>query len=219
MRGIVFDMDGTLTDTNELYSEAYIRGFERAGIKVRDNPHLEQAMWSLYGRSPQEIVEGVLKEAGVPVSRTNEVLEMVFTEMEQTLSGRDVLYPGVSEALEILSKSHRLGLVTGSPERIARAAMKQAINLFGGIVCGDREREWKPSPGPLLKCARLLGLPPEECAYVGDTPVDMEAAKRAGMLPVGVLTGPFSREELENAGARIVIESAARLPLVMDRLK
>jgi len=73
-------------------------------------------------------------------------------------------------------------------------------------VLGTRDdRTKKPDPSGALEIASAMGLPPGEILFVGDTPVDVETARRAGMISVGALWGMRTREELEAAGAQHLI--------------
>ncbi|MBL7063321.1 MAG: HAD family hydrolase, partial [Anaerolineae bacterium] len=84
-------------------------------------------------------------------------------------------------------------------------------DLFDALV--TRESTWrlKPHPAPVRHAARLLGVPVEQCAMVGDTTVDVKSARRAGAWAVGVLCGFGEREELERASAHVVLEHTAQL--------
>jgi beta-phosphoglucomutase-like phosphatase (HAD superfamily) len=76
----------------------------------------------------------------------------------------------------------------------------------------------KPEPDLFLECAHRLDLPPEQCYVVGDAVWDLLAARRAGMLSVGVLTGGYGEDELIRAGAYRVYRDAAELRVSLDEL-
>jgi phosphoglycolate phosphatase-like HAD superfamily hydrolase len=83
--------------------------------------------------------------------------------------------------------------------------------IFETLV--TRESTWrlKPHPAPIRHAARQLGVPVESCVMVGDTTVDVKSARRAGAWAVAVLCGFGEREELERAGAHVVLEHTSHL--------
>ncbi|RMG97178.1 MAG: HAD family hydrolase, partial [Chloroflexi bacterium] len=80
------------------------------------------------------------------------------------------------------------------------------------VTCGLQDtRRLKPHPSPVLLAAKRLNLPPDACLMVGDTTVDIRAARSAGAWSAGVLCGFGEQEELEKAGAHLILPSTADL--------
>ncbi len=128
------------------------------------------------------------------------------------------LVPGAAEALEWLGgQGRRLVLVTaGHRERIELELRATGLEgCFEAHVFGNEVPHQKPDPAPLLLTSRYLGLPPDQIILVADAGDDMRMAKRAGSLPIGVLTGAARRKGLQAAGARWVARDvvAAVAPL------
>jgi pyrophosphatase PpaX len=85
-------------------------------------------------------------------------------------------------------------------------------HLFDAVVGGDETEHHKPDPEPLLLGAQRLGADPTTCAYVGDSPFDMRAAKRAGMGAIAVTWGGIhARDGLEAEDPDAIVESAEEL--------
>lgn len=120
---------------------------------------------------------------------------------------------GVEEMLAGLDGRYRLAVVTtrGLDDAEAFLAQYDLRGVLDALV--TRESTWrlKPHPAPIQCAARLLGVPVARCAMVGDTTVDVKAARRAGAWAVGVLCGFGEREELEQTGAHVVLEHTAQL--------
>ncbi len=120
---------------------------------------------------------------------------------------------GVAEMLGGLNGCYRLAIVTTRGRNETEAFLEQynLHNLFQVLV--TRESTWrlKPHPAPIQCAAQLLGVPVERCIMVGDTTVDVKSARRAGAWAVGVLCGFGEREELEQAGAHVILEHTAQL--------
>ncbi len=133
-------------------------------------------------------------------------------------AGRFHLIHGVEEAVLQLAARYRIGLVTTR----ARPDLDRFLTQFprlaqvAAVSYGAQDtRRLKPHPEPILTAARQLGLSPQVCLMVGDTPVDMTSARRAGAWRIGVLSGFGEQAELIRAGAQAVLGSPADLPLVV----
>lgn len=127
-------------------------------------------------------------------------------------------YPGVEAALEeLISAGHRLGVVTSKLHSVAQQGLDRfSLGRFFEVLVGsDDVTVHKPDPHPLLHAARLMGVPAEKCAYVGDSPHDMRAARAAGMVAVAATWGVAERTRLLEAGAQYethsMTEAAAAL--------
>ena len=109
-------------------------------------------------------------------------------------------YPGVVEAVRRL---HRMGAPLGLVTSKLRRGTRRGLRLlgleeeFGVRICADDVVNGKPHPEPVLMALQALGASPEDALFVGDSPHDIEAGKRAGVTTVAVAWGPFPRETLE----------------------
>jgi phosphoglycolate phosphatase len=123
------------------------------------------------------------------------------------------LIPGVKNALEHLADQYPLGIVTAREHHSAHAilAAHGLETLFRCVATARTVRRAKPHPDPILWAVDQLGVSPERCLMVGDTTVDMLSARAAGVHTVGVLCGFGEREELEAAGAELILESTPAL--------
>jgi len=127
------------------------------------------------------------------------------------------LVPGVRPLIQHLATVGQLAVVSTRSQEDAVLFLKQHAlsEYFHLLATQETTKRLKPHPDPVLYAAKQLGLPPAACVMVGDTPVDMRAARRAGAWAVGVLCGFGEEAELWRAGAHIVLESTADLlPLV-----
>jgi phosphoglycolate phosphatase-like HAD superfamily hydrolase len=127
------------------------------------------------------------------------------------------MIPGVRKLFSAVGRRNiPIGVVT-STERsniqrkltpLARHGLKDALAAV--IAIEDAPRR-KPAPDPLLVCADQLGVPPQNCLYAGDSRVDIQAGRAAGMITVGVLTGLDDRETLAQASPTMILDSVADL--------
>jgi HAD superfamily hydrolase (TIGR01509 family) len=119
-----------------------------------------------------------------------------------------------------LGRAHHLGLVTsGDRDRVTRQLREfRLTRAFAARVCSGDTPEKKPHPAPLRLALQQLRLKPSACVYVGDSPEDLEMAKRAGVRAIAVL-GPFPTEKrLRAARPDFLLESIRELPETLKRL-
>jgi phosphoglycolate phosphatase len=130
------------------------------------------------------------------------------------------LIPGTAATLETLAERYRLGLVTTRSRYHIDAFLAGFPDLAPAfaVTCGLQDTlRLKPHPAPILLAAETLGLPPPACLMVGDTTVDIRAAKRAGAWAAGVLSGFGEEGELRRSGADAIVGSVAELVEVMEK--
>jgi HAD superfamily hydrolase (TIGR01509 family) len=124
--------------------------------------------------------------------------------------GRDVkLFDGSLDLLEHLQGKVKLGLASMNDREVIDYMLKMTNiqRFFDAPLTADDISEPKPNPEIFLKCALKLGTSPERCVVVEDSIFGVEAAKKARMGCIAVLTGVYSRRELENAGADLMVSS------------
>jgi len=123
------------------------------------------------------------------------------------------------EIVEVLprlrAEGRRLGIVTAKRRATVRLAFDRLPGLEGNfevVVTAEDTQRHKPDPAPLLHAASKLGAPPSDCAYVGDSPFDVRAAKAAGMHAIAVTWGGIhTRGRLEEEEPDAVVDSAEEL--------
>lgn len=131
--------------------------------------------------------------------------------------------PPLPGAIELLKILHRKGIVHGIATSSNPSDMRRAIQGLGigkETVVVDRgdAAQAKPEPDLFLECQRRLGVPAQECYVVGDAVWDLLAARRAGMLGIGLLTGGYSEEELIGAGAYRVFQNLGEVHAHLEEL-
>ena len=216
MRALIFDLDGTLVDTVYAHVFAWQRALSESGMAI-DGWRIHRRIGmsgGLFTRAVgREIGRELTPEEAQAIQRRHGEL---FLEL---LTERRPL-PGAVELLQFLRK-------TGIPHGIATSGRRPDIDrslaaLGVGpelvvIERGDVPRA-KPEPDLFLACQKKLGVLPEECYVVGDAVWDLLAARRAGMLSVGLLSGGYGEDELGRAGAFRVYRDAAELYRSLDEL-
>lgn len=206
---LLFDLDGTLIDTLDLIRES-----------------MRYATSTVLGAPlPDDVL---MHNVGVPLAvQMREFSEPHADELlrayrEHNDRVHDLLvreYPGVEAALETLSGAGlRMGVVTSKLHRVARKGLDRftLMRFFEILVGSDDVEIHKPHPFPLLRAASAMGVEPTRCAYVGDSPHDMEAASSAGMMAIAATWGVASRDRLVAAGAQVEAASMSDIVAIVS---
>jgi HAD superfamily hydrolase (TIGR01509 family) len=217
VRGIIFDLDGTLVDTNPTHVEAWRRAFQRFGYDVpRERIELE------IGKGGDKLVPAVLGTDGE--KRQGEALRKAQKEEFLALAGktRFQVFPGAVELLEALGRrGFRTALATSSDDKHLKATFESAgvefTKLVDVVVTKSDADASKPDPDIIEAAVRKLGLAPSDCTLVGDTIYDGEACVAAGVPFLGVLSGGTPGPELSAAGAVGVWRDTAHLLDELDQ--
>jgi pyrophosphatase PpaX len=186
---VVFDLDGTIVDSVELI----IVSFQHAMREVLGKEVSRKESIAYVGRPLREQMVIFCPE------RADELVtsyrEFNHREHDRMLS----LYEGILPLLDRLQKAGvKLGLVTSK----SRPTTQMAFDLtgiehyFGSTICSDESPGNKPSPDPILLCLERLEVSPDDAAYVGDSPADIQAARAAGVEAIGVTWGVFDADTL-----------------------
>ncbi|SHI64191.1 HAD family hydrolase [Wenxinia saemankumensis] len=224
LRGVLFDKDGTLFGFQQTwapFAEAVIADLADRGADPGE------VAWTLGFDRDRRLYRPdspVIAETAAEVAR---LLERFAPDDPPGLAARlDRLAAGIAPvpatdlraALSPLAAAGlRLGVVTNDSAGAARAHLVRAgvADLFDPVIGYDSGHGGKPDPGPLLAGAAAWGLPPDRIAMVGDSAHDLVAGRAAGMVPVGVLTGPADRAALAPL-ARAVLPSIADLTDLLE---
>jgi HAD superfamily hydrolase (TIGR01509 family) len=208
LEGVLFDWDGTLINSYQADTSAYLAMFKEMGIA-----------WGL-----QELERHyspnwyqVYRAAGLPRKRWEDADRAWRAHYAKH---QPELIAGARGVLASVGNAHHLGLVTsGDRDRVTRQLRKfRLTTLFAARVCSGDTLRKKPHPEPLRLALRQMHLPPSACVYVGDAPQDVEMARRAGVRAIGVL-GPFPTEKrLRAARPEFLIGSLEELPDVLKKL-
>lgn len=201
---VLFDLDGTLADTIPLIVASYQHAFRTV---LREE--IEEARARAWIGRP--LLGALLEES----PEHGHELDRVYREWNLANTERLIRpYAGVSAMLPALSAAGVVaGIVTSKRRETAQLALG-SVGLGGALdvlAALEDTDEHKPKPAPLLHGARSLGVPPEDCCYVGDATVDVLAARAAGMTAVAVTWGAGEREALAQTHPDRLVDSVAEL--------
>lgn len=216
MRAMIFDLDGTLVDTVYAHVFAWQRAFAESGLAI-DGWRIHRRI----GMSGGLFARAAARELGREINaEQEEALQQRHGELyRQFLPERRPL-PGAVELLETLRRNGVVFGIATSGRRPEINASLEALRIGGDTVVIERRdvARAKPEPDLFLACQARLGVPAAECYVVGDAVWDLLAARRAGMLSVGLLSGGYGEDELLASGAFRVYRDAAELHHSLDEL-
>lgn len=210
-KGIVFDVDGTLTDSIEAYYEIFREVCARFDIQVCRKDVLEpMAVGSnVWDRAiPHEVPDRQEK-----IKQCSGILREVFLDV----MARTCPFPGLGDLLERLRRNGvTLGILTSS-WRPALVPLEEngLIPYFSAVITREDGYALKPAPDGVLACLKLMNVDRCDALAVGDSPLDIRAGKEAGVVTVGVLSGIATREQLEAEIPALIIDGVDALAAVL----
>jgi phosphoglycolate phosphatase len=216
-KAVIFDLDGTLLDTLSDLSDAMNRVLHQMGFATHSTGEYRRFV----GNGALMLVKRALPQESHDEELVRSCLTAFLRDYGMNWMIRTRPYDGVSEMLDTLVESgFRMAILSNKPDEITKISVRELLSKWTfDAVIGQRDGvPLKPEPTGALEIAELLHIQPSECVYLGDSPVDMETAIAAGMLPVGVLWGFRSQEELLEGGARVLIREPTELLGVLEKL-
>ena len=208
IKAVIFDLDGTLTDTIGDLAAAVNYVLEKNGFPTHD----EEKYFYFVGTGSYNLVKKASPE-GIGEEKLFSMLDEFFAFYGEHYLDKTVPYDNVSETLALLKqKGIKLAVCSN---KIQNMTEKVVEKYFGGIftyVFGQNDRfPLKPDPAAPLWIAEQIGVKPSEVMFVGDSGVDMKTGKNAGFTSVGVSWGFRTVEELLENGADYIINNPLEL--------
>ena len=208
IKAILFDIDGTLVDTNDMHVLAWEEALVTVGASFD-----RQVIHDQIGKGTDMLVPTLLPGAdAAEQERLGDTHGAIF-KAKYLETARPF-----SQAHDLLAHVHGLGqqVVLASsasaPELDHYIALLEACDLIGATTSSDDVERTKPAPDIFATAMKALpGIDPAEVIVVGDTPYDIEAAAKCGIAAVGVRSGKFSDAQLNAAGAVAIYDDVAAL--------
>ena len=215
IKAVIFDVDGTLLDTERIYMKAWKEAAAEAGFVMPDSVLQKTRAVNTKDAArifEEEIGNGFSYQAVRPI-RVRIAEEIIRRESP-------ILKPGVLELLAFLEeKGIRLAVASSTNQQGTREhlAESQILDRFEVVVGGDMVTNGKPHPDIFLKAAETLGLAPEACIVVEDSPAGIRAAHAAGMKAVLVPDQAAITQEIIDM-ADVVLNSLLEMPAYLQAL-
>jgi len=213
--GVIFDLDGTLLDTIEDIAWAMNSVLKEIG----SDPFPIERYREFIGHGARQMTAAAVHAAGLPMEAGSLALQLYLDRYRQCCNRSCVPFPGITDLLDRLTEwAIPMGILSNKPDEFTRRIMETVFDRWRfRSISGEREGvPTKPDPVSALAAAEEMGIKPERVLFVGDSAVDMETARRSGMVSVGVLWGFRSYSELVTAGARHLIDHPIKVLDVLN---
>ena len=217
VKGIILDMDGTITKFNLDFMDARRRALEELDKLHLRTPDLTEEV-SLY------IVLGKLKERldSKTFEEFRSRIYVILEEMELKAAREVTLLPGALDTLRKLRNgSFKIGLLTNNGRKGTELTLNRCnlVGFFDAIVTRDDCDVMKPNPAPVTMALAKMSVSRDEAILVGDGVMDIMAARAAGIPSVAVATGPFSSARLLEAEPDYLLASVNDLPELVGAIQ
>ena len=208
---VLFDIDGTLVDSNYLHVYAWLRAFDEEGISV-DSWRIHRGI----GMDGTSLVRSLTEHAGQEVlNRLKDGHDRFYQENSSLLTP----LPGARDLLRwVAARGLQVVLATSAPEdelAVLRGVL-DCEEVIAAVTSSEDVDTAKPKPDIVAVALERAGVTADDAVFVGDAVWDCEAARRAGVPSIGVLSGGVSRAELLEAGASAVFDDAGDLLTNLD---
>ena len=214
VRGLIFDVDGTLVShkvDGEKLRSTTARELVRMGFDISFMDDKTLHTQQIIDRAREQIESGSVK---IKFELFRAALNEALDELEMDWNALAEPIPGTNDLLDDLrTRNVRLATLTNSGRAPSEWLLKQhdLLRRFDFTLSRDDVTALKPSPDGVFRALELMRLPKAEVVYVGDSIIDVKAAKAAGIKVASVTTGRYSHERLRNEGSDYIMDSLSEL--------
>ena len=208
IKALCFDVDGTLSDTDDLYAQKVARFLPPLLFPDPEHTARRLVMWI---EAPGNALLGFADTIGIDDEMVA-FIDWMYRHRQNPLKNF-LLIAGAEEMLAQMKGRYPMAVVSARDEKSTLRFLDQfdLAKYFDAIVTGLSAPHTKPYPDPILLAAQKMGVQPGECLMIGDTTVDIRAGKSAGAQALGVLCGFGEEAELRQLGADLILKSTGEL--------
>ena len=219
IRGVIFDIDGTLLDSFSAFTSVFNKGISQFDLRPVSQQFLTQSLKK--GANLAEMLRMIfpLQTNGSLIERCKgEILEHFLKIEASELKP----FPGINELFgNLIDRGLKIGIATGRtsmPEnewdRFKRFGLQEFID---SIVTSREVASRKPAPDAIVECAKRMKIPIEKCLVVGDTEDDIIAARKAGGIPVAILSGEDHLDISERERPEFIFKNLVEFTLFIEK--
>ncbi len=214
IRAVCFDVDGTLSDSDDVYAREYASWIRR--IPFVQHPEALGRRLVMWLESPGNLVMSTSDAIGLD-SVAVPAIDWLYRHVPRKPT-QYVVVPGVAEMLPRLKQRYPLAAISARDERNTIGFLRDCdlLGYFDVVMTALSARHTKPYPDPILLAAKKMGVLPENCLMIGDTTVDIRAGKAAGAQTIAVLCGFGEEPELRRLGPDLIARTTADVEAVLS---
>ncbi|OQY33001.1 MAG: hypothetical protein B6243_06930 [Anaerolineaceae bacterium 4572_5.2] len=217
IKALCFDVDGTLSDTDDQFVENLIAKLSPFKFLFPDrNPRPFARRVVMATETPGNAFYGLVDKLGID-DEISALGDWFYRRGLGKTPQPFHLVPHVKEMLTSVGKDYPMAIVSARGGKSTQRFLEQfeISELFQCVATAQTCEHTKPYPDPILWAAEQMGVAPTECLMIGDTTVDIKAARAAGAQSVGVLCGFGEKDELLEAGADLILDETSELMRVL----
>ncbi len=216
IKGVLFDLDGTLVNSLYDLADSVNYALERFGYRVHETEKYKYFV----GDGMPKLIERALPENARNDENIKTVLNCFMAYYREHYLDKTVAYDGIADTVTaLLNKGIKAVVISNKADEMAKIVTTKLFGDMFSAVYGKREGyPAKPDPTLTLEVIGDLGLKPKECAFIGDSGMDMAVAKNAGTLAIGVLWGFRKEDELISNGADFIVSTPADIIKIIEEL-
>lgn len=214
---VIFDVDGTLLDSEKIYMETWVTVGAQFGFTVPQEALLRTRAVN------SAVAKRVFQEycgQDFPYEAIVQARKGPVEEMFETIPPEELRMPHATQMLQTLqTRGYTLAAASSTPYEKTCKHLRHAqlYDFFDVIICGDMVARGKPEPDIFLKAAELANATPDQCVVVGDTPADVLGASAAG-IPVILIPDRVPANEQTTALSRFVLQSLSQVADAVDTI-
>lgn len=205
LKGILFDLDGTLVDSLKVAFDGFNHVFQTHGAAAKT----PREIMAMFGPGERKIFAQVVGDANA------EAASLAYANYTRSRMGESPLFPGIPELIaELSDRRIPMSIVTGRGRESTEIILKHhgIGEKFVKIICHEDVSSSKPSPEGIQLALQSMGLAPENTAYVGDMWMDVRAAHRAGCRAISAMwDSVYDHESVEKEKPHVFVETPRNL--------
>ncbi len=213
IRALCFDVDGTLSDSDDVYVRRFTSWIRRIPFVRR--PEVLARRLVMWLESPGNLVMSASDAIGLD-GLAIPVIDWFYRHLPQR-QPEYLVVAGVADMLPRLKRHYPIAAISARDERKTMGFLESCglVANFDVVMTALSAPHTKPYPDPLLMAAKMMGVPPEACLVIGDTTVDVRMGKSAGAQTVSVLCGFGEEPELRRAGPNLILQTTADVEKIL----
>lgn len=215
-KAIVFDLDGTLLNTLDDLKDSTNFALQSCGFPERSYDEVRRFV----GNGIRKLIERAVP-AGATPEKTQECYEAFCKHYKHNMENKTAEYDGISDMLKALYEAgYKMAIVTNKADFAAQALCGDLFGKYIKTVVGSVDgRPNKPAPDGVYYALSQMGVAKDEAVFIGDSDVDMQTAKNAGMDAIGVLWGFRDLADLQKVGVKTTVTNTQELKNLLLSLK